>query len=132
MQGAIDQQLGELKTLTEKTAIIHTQLIKTPAGEISTQSISHEEILAKDRINTVFIPPGSIRFPASMMDVQIQIRQPVEVKLAKFHVDQLQMIQQQLSAELRDRELATYKQNKQLKHKRMQHSPQVFRQRRRS
>ena len=92
MQGAINQQLGELKTLTKKTAIIHTQLIKTPIGEISTQSISREEILAKDHINTVLIPPGSIRFPASMMDIQIQIRKPVKVNLAEFHIDQLQMI----------------------------------------
>ena len=92
MQGAIDQQLAELKTLTETTATIHTQLIKTPAGEISTQSIFREEILATDRINTVLIPPGSIRFLALMMDVPIQIRQPVEVNLAEFHIDQLQMI----------------------------------------
>ena len=60
MQGVIDQQLVESKTLTEKNAMIHTQLIKTPAGESSTQSISCEEILEKDRINTVLIPPGSI------------------------------------------------------------------------
>ena len=51
------------------------------------------------------------------MDIQIHIRKPVEVNLTEFHVDQLQMIQQQLSAELRDRELATYKQNTQLKQK---------------
>ena len=60
LQGAIDQQLVELKTLTKKTTTIHTQLIKNPAGESSTQSISLEEILAKDRINTVLIPLGSI------------------------------------------------------------------------
>ena len=84
LQGAIDQQLVEFKTLAEKTATIHTQLIKMPTGENSTQSISREEILAKDRI----------RFPTSMMDVQIQIRKPVEVNLAKFHFDQLKMIQQ--------------------------------------
>ena len=35
LQGVIDQQLGELKTLTEKTAIIHTQLRKVPVGESS-------------------------------------------------------------------------------------------------
>ena len=52
-----------------------------------------------------------------MMDVQIQIRQPVKVNLAEFHIDQLQMIQQQLSAELRGRELVTYKQNTRLKQK---------------
>ena len=52
-----------------------------------------------------------------MMDVQIQIRQPVKVNLAEFSIDQLQMIQQQLSAELRDRELVTYKQNTQLRQK---------------
>ena len=67
--------------------------------------------MATDHINTVLIPPGSIRFPALMMDVPIQIRKPVEVNLAEFHIDQLQMIQEQLSAELRGRELATYKQN---------------------
>ena len=51
------------------------------------------------------------------MDAPIQIRKPVEVNLTEFHIDQLQMIQQQLSAELRGRELATYKQNTQLKKK---------------
>ena len=115
LQGAIDQQLAELKTLTEKTTTIHTQLIKTAAGESSTQSISCEEILIADRINTVLIPPGSIRFPASMKDVPKQIRQPIEVNIVEFHIDQLQMIQQQLSTELRGRELATHQQNTQLK-----------------
>ena len=49
-----------------------------------------------------------------MIDVQIQVRQPVEVNLAQFPVDQLQMIKQQIAAELRDRELVTYNQNTQL------------------
>ena len=88
-------------------------------GEISKQSISHEEVLVKDRINTVLIPLGSIRFPDSMIDVQIQIRQPIEVNLIEFPADQLQMIQQQVAVELRDRELATYKQNT---HLRQQHA----------
>ena len=50
-----------------------------------------------------------------MIDVQIQVRQPIEVNLAQFPVDQLQMIQQQIAIELRDRELATYNQNTQLR-----------------
>ena len=95
--------------------MIQVLSVKATAGESSTQSISREEIFATDRINTVLIPPGSIRFPASMKDVPIQLRQPIEVNLAEFHIDQLQMIQQQLSAELRGRELATYKQNTQPK-----------------
>ena len=49
-----------------------------------------------------------------MLDVKVQVRQPVEVNLAQFPIDQLQMIQQQIAAELRDRELATYKKNTQL------------------
>ena len=49
-----------------------------------------------------------------MIDVQIQVRQPVEVNMAQFPIDQLQMIQQQIAAELRDRELVTYNQNTQL------------------
>ena len=49
------------------------------------------------------------------MDAPIQIRKPVKVNLTEFHIDQLQMIQQQLSVELMSRELATYKQNMQLK-----------------
>ena len=108
LQGAIEQQLGELKTITEKTAIIHTQLSKRPTAESSSQAISHEEILAKGHLNTVLIPPGSIRFPASMTNPPVQFRKPVEVNLTDFHIDQLQMIQQQLIAELRGRELATY------------------------
>ena len=50
-----------------------------------------------------------------MIDVQIQATQPVKVNLAQFHVDQLQMIQQQIATELRDRELVTYNQNTQLR-----------------
>ena len=34
LQGSIDQQLGKLKTLTEKTAIIHTQLNKVPKEKV--------------------------------------------------------------------------------------------------
>ena len=71
--------------------------------------------MAKDHINTVLIPSGRIRLPASMIDVQIKVRQPIEVNLAQFLVDQLQMVQQQIATELRDRELATYKQNTQLR-----------------
>ena len=50
-----------------------------------------------------------------MKDPPVQFRQPIKVNLAEFHIDQLQMIQQQLGAELRSRELDTYKQNTQLK-----------------
>ena len=117
LQGVLDKQFLELKAITEKTSMIQVPLVKATVRQSSTQSISRKEILAKYRINTVLIPPGSIRFPDSMIDVQIQIRQPVEVNLAEFPVDQLQMIQQQLAAELRDRELVTYKQNTQLKQK---------------
>ena len=49
-----------------------------------------------------------------MIDVQIQVRKPVEVNLTQFPIDQLQMIQQQIAIDLRDRELVTYKQNTQL------------------
>ena len=50
-----------------------------------------------------------------MKDPPVQFRQPIEVNLVEFHIDQLQMIQQQLSTELRSRELETYKQNTQQK-----------------
>ena len=43
--------------------------------------------------------------------------QPIEVNLVEFHTEQLQMIEQQISTELRTRELATYKQNALLKQK---------------
>ena len=49
-----------------------------------------------------------------MKDPPAQFRQPIEVNLAEFHIEQLQMIQQQLGAELKSRELETYKQNTQL------------------
>ena len=65
----IDKQLLELKALTKKTAMMQTQLVKAIVGEISTPLISHEEVFAKDHTNTVLIPPGSIRLPASMIDV---------------------------------------------------------------
>ena len=60
LQSVIDKQLLELKAITEKTAMIQVSPIKVTAGESSTQSISHKEILAKDHINIVLIPPGSI------------------------------------------------------------------------
>ena len=89
IQSTIEKQLLELKEITEKTAMIQVPPVKATVRESSTQSISPEEILAKDHSNTVLIPPGSNRFPASMMDVQIHIRQPVEVNLTGFPVDQL-------------------------------------------
>ena len=73
--------------------------------------------MAKDRLNIVLIPPGSIRLSATTADPPVQFKQPLEVNLAEVHIDQLHRIQQQLSAELRSRELATYQQNAQLKQK---------------
>ena len=95
--------------------MMHTPPVKATTGETSTPQMFRQESLAKDCLNTVLIPPGSIRFPATMKDPPAQFRQPIEVNLAEFHIDQLQMIQQQLGPELRSRELETYKQNTQLK-----------------
>ena len=89
LQSTIDKQLLELKALTEKNSMMKAQPVKVIAGERSTPSISCEEFIAKDQTNTVLIPPGSIRFPASMIDVQIQVRQPVKFNLAQFPIDQL-------------------------------------------
>ena len=114
-QSVVEKQLLDLKLITEKTAKMHIPPEKATVEETSTSSMYRQESLAKDHLNTVLIPPGSIQFPATMKDPPVKFRQPIEVNLAKFHIDQLQMIQQQLSAELRSRELATYKQNTQLK-----------------
>ena len=84
LQSAIDKHLLELKAITEKIAMIQIPPVKVTTGESSAPSTSREEFVAKARINTMLIPRGSIRFPDLMMDVQIQIRQPVEVNLAKF------------------------------------------------
>ena len=97
LQRMIDKQLLELKALTEKTTMMQTHPVKATVGESSTPSTSHKDVVAKDRTNTVLIPPGSIQFPASMIDVQIQVQHPVEVNLAQFPIDQLQMIQPQIS-----------------------------------
>ena len=48
------------------------------------------------------------------MDVQLQGQKPIEANLAKLPFDQLQLIQQQIGIELRDRELMTYNQNAEL------------------
>ena len=93
MQSTIDKQLLELKALTEKTTTMQILPVKATAGESSQPSISYEEFFAKDHTNTVLIPPGSIWFPTSMIDVQIQVRQPIEVNLAQIPIDQLHMIQ---------------------------------------
>ena len=50
-----------------------------------------------------------------MIDVHIYVRKPVKVNMDQFPIDQLQMIQQQIAVELRDRELATYNENTQLR-----------------
>ena len=60
IQSTIEKQLLELKAIAEKTARIQVPLEKATTARSSTQTISREEILAKDRINTVLIPPGSI------------------------------------------------------------------------
>ena len=60
LQSTIDKQLLELKALTKKTSMMQLLPVKVIAGERSQQSISREEVFAKDRINTVLIPPGSI------------------------------------------------------------------------
>ena len=117
IQSTVEKQLLDLKTITEKTTMMHIPSVKATTAETSTPSMSREESLATDHLNIVLIPPGSIRFPGKMKDPPIQFRQPIEVNLVEFYIDQLQMIQQQLSIELRDRELATYKQNTQLRQK---------------
>ena len=91
IQSAVEKLLLDLKSITKKTTMIQVPPVKVTAGESSTQSISREETFATDHINTVLIPPGSIRFPATMKDVPMQIRQPIEVNLTEFHVDQLQI-----------------------------------------
>ena len=101
----------DIRTITEKAATIHTPPVKVPTGETSASTVPREESLAKDHLNIVLIPPGSIRLSATTTDPPVQFKQPLEVNLAEVHVDQLHRIQQQLSAELRSRELATYQQN---------------------
>ena len=87
MQSMVENQLLDLKAISEKTSMTHVPPVRATAAESSTQSISREEILATDCINTVLIPPGGIQFPASMMDAPLQFRQPVEFNLVEFHID---------------------------------------------
>ena len=70
MQSTIDKKLSELKALTEKTATMQLQPARA-VGEASAygSSTSREEALPKGRTNTVRIPPGSIKFPVSMLSV---------------------------------------------------------------
>ena len=56
----VEKQLLELKAITEKTTRIQVPPKMATAVGNSTQTISHEEILAKDHINTFLIPPRSI------------------------------------------------------------------------
>ena len=89
IQSAVEKKLLDFKLITENTALIHIPPVKASVGESSTQPISREETLTTDRINTIMIPPRSIRFPASATDAPIEIRQPIEVNLVEFHIDQL-------------------------------------------
>ena len=68
IQSAVEKQQQDLKVITEKTSAVHIPSPKATAKEAATSSISREEGLAKDRLNTVLIPPGSIRLPAMMKD----------------------------------------------------------------
>ena len=60
LQSTIDQRISKFKALTEKIATMHILPVQATTGEISTPSTSREEVLAKDRINTVLILSGSI------------------------------------------------------------------------
>ena len=92
MQSIVEKHLLDLKTFTEKTAMLYTPSVKATVGETLTQSLSRKESLATDRLNTVLIPLGSIRFPATMKDPPVQLGKSIEVNLAEFHIDQLYMI----------------------------------------
>ena len=109
IQSAVEKQQQDLKALQEKTAAVRIPPANATARDASTSSIAREDGLGKERLNTVLIPPGSIRFPVTMKDPPAQFDQPIEVNLVEFHTEQLQMIEQQISAELRSRELMTYK-----------------------
>ena len=70
LQSTIDKQLEELKALTERTAAMQIQPAKAAGVESSMMpSTSRSEALSKDRINTVLLPLGSLRFPVSMLEV---------------------------------------------------------------
>ena len=58
--GSFQYTLLEMKEVTKNISIMQTQPVKATAGESSKQLVSCEEILVKDRINTVLIPPRSI------------------------------------------------------------------------
>ena len=73
--------------ITEKTAMRYIPPVKTTTGETSAPLMSRQEILAKDRLNAVLIPLGSIRFPPTMKDPPVQFRKSIEVNLAEFHID---------------------------------------------
>ena len=75
---------------------------------------SRMEVLSKDRVNSIFLPVGSLRLPGPIMDVHMQTQKLVEANLAKLPVDQLQLIQQWIDIKLRDRELTTYNKNVEL------------------
>jgi hypothetical protein len=110
LHSTVDRQLTELKAITEKTATMQLQPATTVRGG-SAQGPSREEVLAKGRTNIVRIPTGSIKFPVSLVSMQVQMVHPLEVNLPEVPIDQLQEIFQQIGTELKERELATYTQN---------------------
>ena len=87
--------------ITEKTALMQLQPVRSIGGESGPgPSTSREETFTMGRRTTVKIQPGSIRFPVSMVNVQVQVVNPLEVNLAKFPVELLQEIQHQVGGEL--------------------------------
>ena len=55
-QSTVEKQLLDLKIIIENTSMRYIPPVKETAGEPSTSSMSREEILEKDRLNTVLIP----------------------------------------------------------------------------
>jgi hypothetical protein len=86
-----ERQLAELKAITEKTATMQLQPATAVRGG-SAQGPSREEVLAKGRTNIVHIPPGSIKFPVSLVGMQGQIVHPLEVNLSEVPMEQLREI----------------------------------------
>ena len=107
---ALDLQLMKLKGITEKAVQMHLHPVFAGTGGSSPSmpSTSHAEILTLGRSTTVHIPTTSMKFPLSLLQVQIRAVGPIEVNLAAIPLETLQMVQSQVFAELRERELETY------------------------
>lgn len=104
LKSAIDMQIADLKTLMERASQLPTP---TP----STYRTLWGGSTVQGKTCFIQILPASVRLPSGS---QVEQTGFIEVDLARFPIETLQMVQLQVHEELREWELSTYMQNEKI------------------